>query len=155
MAIYLNNEQDDVSLDLDFWQAKAEALAVAAGVDAEWSVTFVDDSAIHLLNRDYRGVDRPTDVLAFSQQEGDTDFPAPEEEALLGDVVIAVPTASRQATERGHGLNDELGLLLIHGFLHLLGEDHDEPERKAQMWRRQAALLAGLGFEVAAYGDEA
>jgi probable rRNA maturation factor len=157
LAIYLNNEQSAVALDLAHWQSRAEAIAARAGVapEADWSVTFVDDPAIQQLNRDYRGYDKPTDVLAFSQLEGDEDFVMPEEElTLLGDVIVSAETAQRQAAERGHPLEAELALLITHGLLHLLGEDHDTPEHKAHMWARQSDVLGHLGLAVASYGDE-
>lgn len=155
MAIYLNNEQQAIAVDTAFWQSRAEAIGAAAGVspDTEWSLTFVDDEAIRTFNREYRGYDRPTDVLSFSQLEGDEAFPHFEEHPILGDVVVALPTARRQAAERGHAFEDELSLLITHGLLHLLGEDHDEPARKARMWARQEAILEGLGVRIQDYGD--
>ncbi|HEY9723504.1 MAG TPA: rRNA maturation RNase YbeY [Oscillatoriaceae cyanobacterium] len=155
MAIYLNNEQDEIPVDTGFWQARAEAIADAAGVepDTEWSLTFVDDGAMRTFNREYRGYDRPTDVLSFSQLEGDEAFPHFEDHPILGDVVVALPTARRQAAERGHSFEAELSLLITHGLLHLLGEDHDVPERKAQMWARQGTILDGLGVAIQDYGD--
>jgi probable rRNA maturation factor len=79
----------------------------------------------------------------------------PEEElALLGDVIVSAETAQRQAAERGHPVEAEIALLITHGLLHLLGEDHDTPENKAHMWARQADVLDHLGHRVASYGDE-
>lgn len=155
MALFINDEQQALKLDAKKWQRTAEKIAAQLGVeaDAEWSLTFVTDEAIRQFNREYRGYDKPTDVLSFGQLEGE-DFPMPDEQALvLGDVVIAVPTAMRQAEERGHSVDAELALLITHGLLHLLGEDHDTPERKAVMWERQQAVLDALGFEVKDFGD--
>lgn len=156
MGTYLNNQQTELPLDLEKWQATAEAIADRLGIDedTDWSLTFVDDAAIRTFNREYRGYDKPTDVLAFSQLEGDDDFPMPDEIRILGDVVVAVPTAKRQAEERGHDFEAELALLIIHGLLHLLGEDHDTPQRKAAMWSRQEAVLAGLGLTIKDFGDQ-
>lgn len=156
MGTYLNNQQTEVKLDLEKWQATAEAIAAQLEIDDEtdWSLTFVDDAAIRTFNREYRGYDKPTDVLAFSQLEGDEDFAMPEEIQILGDVVVAVPTAKRQAEERGHDFDAELALLITHGLLHLLGEDHDTPERKATMWARQDAVLAKLGYTIKDFGDQ-
>lgn len=158
MGIYLNNEQDAIPLDAAHWTGVAEAIAQALGVaeDDEWSLTFVDTATIQQLNADYRGFDKPTDVLSFSQLEGEL-VPMPEGEELpevLGDVVIAVPVAERQANERGHSLEAELALLITHGLLHLLGEDHDTPERKAAMWARQGAVLEKLGYVITHFGDD-
>ena len=72
---------------------------------------------------------------------------------LLGDVVISAERAQRQAEERGHALDAEVALLITHGLLHLLGEDHDTPERKAAMWARQQAVLDALGHVVKDFGD--
>jgi probable rRNA maturation factor len=104
----------------------------------EVSVLLVGDGAIRRLNRVYLGRDRLTDVLAFPQPKG---FPSPGPH-LLGDVVISVDTAARQAKAHGHALNQELALLLIHGLLHLLGYDDSTPAGHRRMWSTQARLLA-------------
>jgi probable rRNA maturation factor len=157
VSLHLNDEQDRVTLDAAHWQGVAERIAELSGEDpetSEWSLTFVDDAAIQTFNREYRGYDRPTDVLSFSQLEGDDDFPMPEDgPRLLGDVVVSVERAEAQAAERGHAFEAELALLVTHGFLHLLGEDHDTPERKATMWARQQAVLDALGYVVRDFGD--
>ena len=101
----------------------------------------VDDAAIAELNRAYRGIDGPTDVLAFPMGEGRFGALSPD---LLGDVVISAETAARQAGP--HGVQPELALLLIHGILHLLGYDHGGPVERRAMWRKQRALLAALGL---------
>lgn len=109
--------------------------------NTEVSVLLTDDEGIRELNAEYRGVDAPTDVLAFSQYEGEDEFVAGEN--LLGDVVISVETAARQAAEQGRELDAEVDMLLAHGLLHLLGYDHAEPEEADKMFARQAELLAG------------
>ena len=106
----------------------------------EISIVLTSDERIHELNRDYRGVDRPTDVLAFSQLEGG-DIPAGDEIVVLGDVIISVDTAKRQAAERGHSLDDELDLLLAHGVLHLLGYDDETESGAAEMRKREKKIL--------------
>lgn len=140
------------------WYERALAVHRACGLDPEkdeWSLTFVDEDAIHQLNKEYREADRPTDVLSFALEEAGGPPPPPGAPRMLGDVVIAVPVALRQAEERGHTADAELGLLLVHGLLHLLGFDHDTPARKKKMWARQGELLAGLGLQVMDYGDGA
>src|SRR5688572_6104934 len=87
--------------------------------DAEVSLVFCDEPFIHALNRDYRGKDKPTDVLSFPQDR---------ESGVLGDVVISVPTAQRQAKERGHSLEAEIEWLFLHSLLHLAGYDHQTDE---------------------------
>jgi probable rRNA maturation factor len=101
---------------------------------AELTVSLVDDAEIHRLNRDYRGTDRPTDVLAFALREGTR---VPGDEAMLGDVVISLDTAVRQAREHAVPVAHEVRSLLIHGVLHLLGYDH---ERSAAEARRMRAM---------------
>ena len=105
--------------------------------DAELSLLVVSDRRIRTLNHRWRGRDRATDVLSFSQREGAG--PAPD--GLLGDVVISVDTAARQAAERGESLGRESDRLLVHGVLHLLGYDHERSPREARrMQRRERAL---------------
>jgi len=100
---------------------------------SEVSLLLTDDKEIQTLNKMYRNIDAPTDVLAFSLLEGQESFLKPDiaNECLLGDIVISVETAQRQAISLGHSLQDELILLAIHGFLHLIGYDHNlEPAAK-------------------------
>lgn len=106
----------------------------------EVSVLLTDDEGISALNVEYRGVDGPTDVLSFSQHEGEDEFAA-EEENLLGDLVISVDTAKRQAKDQGRGLDAEMDMLVTHGLLHLLGYDHAEPDEAERMFARQNELL--------------
>ena len=102
-----------------------------------------DDARIHELNRTYRGVDRPTDVLSFSQREGD----APDSwDGLLGDVIISIERAQRQADEYGHTMAREVGFLTVHGVLHLLGWDHEEPEEERRMMAETEDILASVGL---------
>ena len=107
---------------------------------AECSIVLTDDADIAALNRSYRRVAGPTDVLAFPMAEGAFARLAPE---CLGDVVISVETAVRQA--EGGDLKTELALLLVHGILHLVGYDHGTPRERRRMWKRQAVLLTLCG----------
>jgi probable rRNA maturation factor len=108
---------------------------------AELSVALVSDAVIHELNRTWRGKDRPTDVLAFAQREG----PGPAPDGLLGDVVISVDTARRQAAAFGHPVAVEADRLLVHGLLHLLGYDHERsPAEARRMQRKERALRRAL-----------
>lgn len=104
---------------------------------AELSVLLCDDATIHELNRDYREKDQPTDVLAFAMREGEGGPLHPE---ILGDVVISIDTARRQASERGVAIVAEATFLLAHGLLHLLGYDHQTD----QELRVMMALTDGL-----------
>jgi len=121
----------------------AQRLLQAEGCSerTEVSILLTHDAEIRLLNKDYRGIDGPTDVLSFSQVEGD-EFALPTDERPLGDVVISVETAKRQAEEQGHSLDEEIDVLVVHALLHLLGYDHDNPEDAERMFARQNELLA-------------
>lgn len=105
------------------------------------SLVFCDDDQIRALNRDYMGEDCPTDVLSFPQGAS----PALRGPRPLGDVVISVPAAARQAAAAGHSLPTEIEWLLLHGVLHLLGHDDATPEGLADMIRRQRAILEAEG----------
>jgi probable rRNA maturation factor len=94
------------------------------------------------LNRSYLGIDAPTDVLAFPASELDPETGR----RYLGDVLLSLPRAERQAKDAGHGLEAELQLLVVHGVLHLLGYDHASPDEKARMWAAQAEVLGRLGL---------
>ena len=111
----------------------------------EMSLVFTDSETVQRLNRDYRGVDEPTDVLAFymlPQHGADADFVSPPDDIThLGEVIISYPKAEEQAKEQGHSTEQELTLLIIHGILHLLGYDHEKPEEEAKMKAREKELL--------------
>jgi probable rRNA maturation factor len=124
-------------------ERRATALLAALGRAAsELSVALVGDEEMTELNERYRGRRGPTDVLSFSLVEGDH---AAFRGELLGDVVIDVVQAARQAEERGHPLQDELLRLLIHGTLHLLGHDHQEPEEAREMEACERRLWKAIG----------
>lgn len=112
------------------------------GPNVEVALVVVGDLEMQELNRQYRGVDAPTDVLAFAMLEGEVmpagDLALP---VYLGDVIVSYPRAVAQAAEAGHPVEDELALLVVHGTLHLLGYDHDTEERKAAMWAAQDVVL--------------
>lgn len=181
MALTLawNNEQSEHEIP-DDWIALLQKLLQAAGVEegfneGEVALTFVDDQEIHDLNKQYRGIDRPTDVLSFAMNESLEDEPlinyewfesgdkarlddeADEEEEqkgamdeavpdLLGDIVISLPTAIRQSEEYGHSLEREVGFLFIHGFLHLIGYDHDDEATEKAMFTKQELILQKAGL---------
>ena len=113
---------------------------------AEVTLLLTDDDQLKSLNKEYRGIDAPTDVLSF--EAGETMPGMKEDEVYLGDNVISVPTAERQAKQGGHSLKAELQLLTVHGTLHLLGQEHEDPEEKDRMWWAQASILAQLGAEI-------
>lgn len=149
----------DPGLDVDAWQPRLVDLMRHLGLpdNTLLSLTFVDDEAIADLNSRYRERQGPTDVLSFPQQDFEgldqaiarlgQQTPQPGgPPLLLGDIVVSMDTARRQAEEFGHGLDREVGFLLIHGLLHLLGEDHETADQDAQMREHQRQCLAYLGL---------
>lgn len=116
--------------------------------DCELSVTFTDNEKIHLLNREYRNVDRPTDVLSFPMYSfSDGDLPVEGEIVSLGDIVISVERAKEQADEYGHSLRREIAFLAVHSVLHLLGYDHEISENdEKEMFDLQDKIMNALGI---------
>jgi probable rRNA maturation factor len=111
----------------------------------EVSLVFTDSKTVRQLNRDYRGVDEPTDVLAFHmlpQKKTDSSFVVPPDGITrLGEVIISYPQAAEQARKQGHSIERELALLTIHGILHLLGFDHEESKEESKMREKERQLL--------------
>lgn len=135
------------------------------GKTAEIGLRIVGDDEMQELNRIYRGVDAPTDVLSFAAQEEAEEEPAlnvppelaAELDRYLGDIVISYPYAERQSSQFGNSISAELRLLAIHGTLHLLGYDHAEPHEEEAMWAEQEMILAPYGDAAVArrkYPDE-
>ena len=121
-------------------QAVRITLELAGRSDVEVSVKITNDDEMRQLNKTYRGIEDTTDVLSFNQEYID-----PQTHQLyLGDIVISIDKARSQALENQHPLNKECALLVIHGTLHLLGYDHDEPKDKDEMWHKQEELLTML-----------
>ena len=110
--------------------------------DASLTVMFCSDARIRQLNRDFRQMDTPTDVLSFPASSFAESLRG-EEQPYLGDLAIALPYTARQARAAGRPVGNEVGLLLVHGVLHLLGWDHDTKAREKKMWAKQDRLLAG------------
>lgn len=129
-ALVTRRARGCASLSVALVRRLAEAMLSELALErAELSVLLTDDETIRTLNREHRHKDRPTDVLAFPLDGAPEDDPAP----LLGDVVISIPTAERQATSRRRPLVREVRFLLAHGLLHLIGFDHDTAKKKARM----------------------
>lgn len=124
--------------------ARASLSAEGVKDNYELSLVFCDDDLIRQLNQQYRGLDSATDVLSFPQdQEGEVG-PEMERERNLGDIIISVPTAERQAAGRGYSLEEELTQLIIHGTLHLLGYDDEYEDDAARMHAREAEIREEL-----------
>ena len=130
-------------------QAIKEAIRLSGGPEAaEVSLMLVDDRRIHSLNLEYRGVDRPTDVLSFALQEEAEEEPDSDyEDDMLGDIVISAERAREQAGEYGHSFEREIVYLAVHGTLHLLGYDHEEEKDKEEMRSHEEEVMALMGLE--------
>jgi len=114
----------------------------------ELGIWITSDDEVHALNRTYRGVDAGTDVLSFGADENQSApfISAPDAPRHLGDIAISFPHVVQQADEYGHSRRRELAYLLVHGVLHLLGHDHEEPTPAAEMRAHEEAALAALGI---------
>lgn len=124
-------------------RARAEQMLAALGLPrAELSVLLCDDATIHALNRTYRHKDKPTDVLAFAMREGEGAEHAHGAHGVLGDVIVSLETAARQAAAHGRTLDAEVTMLLAHGLLHLLGFDHRTRTEERRMTARTDLLCA-------------
>jgi probable rRNA maturation factor len=136
-------------LDESRLRTAAETVLSLQTADPESGVAIViaDNETVADLNRRYRGIDSPTDVLSFPADTPPIELP--DEPPYLGDLVIAYPYAVAQAEQEGHDIDDSFALLVIHGILHLLGFDHDTPENRAQMWTAQDEALSKLGVSTA------
>ncbi len=148
--IYLRNATRRHRIDARRIARSANALLAATGrTGATLSLTFVGDVAMRRLNREHRGKDRPTDVLSFPLF---APFAVPkrvragEPELLVGDIVISVDTAVRQASAYDARLDAEIERLLIHGVAHLLGHDHEDPGERRRMIRAEKRLAAAIGL---------
>ncbi len=148
MSVLVSNLQEEVAVDDNFTGfltgvAREVLKNEGYGDEAEISLVFVDDAYIKGLNLQYRGIDRPTDVLSFAMQEG-VSVPSLEEGIILGDVVISLPAAGRQAGEYGHSFQREAAYLAVHGLLHLLGYDHRDNEEQRVMRQKEEEILSRL-----------
>lgn len=142
----LSEKELDMVEKLLFFAAEKENV----GENSELSVTFVTNDRIQEINRDYRDKDRPTDVISFAMEElGEGEIPlvGGDMPRVLGDIIISLAKAREQADEYGHSFIRELGFLAVHGFLHLLGYDHETEEDEKKMFSRQKDLLDEFGLQ--------
>ncbi len=151
MEIIITNEQSTILVEATLEDMLKTVLAKIAEVyeideAAEVGVTLTDDAGIHALNRDYRGKDRPTDVLSFALNDGEEGAFENPAALLLGDIIISLETAKRQAEEYCHSLEREIAYLTAHGMLHLLGYDHESDAEKAEMRKEEEYVLGLLGI---------
>ena len=110
-----------------------------------FNIIIVDNETIHSINKEYRGVDRPTDVISFALED-DTSFVSTEYR-ILGDIYISIDKAKEQAESYGHSLKREISFLTVHGLLHLLGYDHMTEEEEKEMFELQELILDGYGIK--------
>jgi probable rRNA maturation factor len=146
------NIESEVSFPQDVLERAAHAALghESESKDCELSIVLTDDARLQELNRDYLGIDAPTDVLSFPASETDPETGA----RYIGDILISIPRARAQAESAGHALESEVQLLVVHGILHLLGHDHAEAAEKARMWKAQAEILGSLGLETIQIREE-
>lgn len=147
MEIYIDNRQDKIVLDDSIYELiektiKEVLLLEEESLNCEISISFVDNQEIRALNREYRGIDRETDVLSFPL--GDTLFT--DGPKLLGDIIISLEKALEQSQDFGHSLEREIAYLTAHSMLHLLGYDHEAEEEKLVMRRREKEIMKRLGI---------
>lgn len=157
LKIYFENAQDKLPLTYKMKMLIREAVETTLDFEdfqnyCEVSVTFTDNEGIHELNKKFREVDKPTDVLSFPlfDFEGETDEP-PVDEIMsnLGDIVISLEKAKEQAEEYGHSFEREVAFLCVHSMLHLLGYDHETSEEdEVEMRSKQTEIMRIMGLEV-------
>ena len=154
--IYFCNEQDKHPVTYKLKMLTRRAVETVLEHEqynnpCEVSVTYTDNRQIHGLNLQYRGVDRPTDVLSFPLMDftGESDEPVADEPVVsLGDIVISLEKAAEQANEYGHSFDREVAFLTVHSMLHLLGYDHMEEDEERDMRARQRTVMELLGLTV-------
>ena len=155
LTVYFSSSQKTIKITPELKKLLKGAIKTALEFedfkkDAEVSLSFVTNEEIHQLNRDYRGVDRPTDVLSFPMIDGDADegdIDIHSDSVVLGDIIISAEKAVEQAAAYGHSIERELAFLAVHSTLHLLGYDHEtSPEDEKDMFDRQEKILTLAGI---------
>lgn len=150
MTVLIDREPQELSIDevaIPTIEAAAATVSELYGLDkAELSVTLTDDRHIQAINRQYRGIDRPTDVISFALNESEEPEIQDAEVNVLGDIIISLERAAEQAAEYGHSYRREVAFLTVHGLLHLLGYDHMEEEERQEMEQEQRTVMEALGI---------
>ncbi|MEH7523479.1 rRNA maturation RNase YbeY [Bacillus sp. JJ1503] len=142
----LTEEQTSYIEELLNFAAKFEKIEE----ESEVSLTFVSNEKIREINKEYRHKDSVTDVISFAMEEmgeGELELVGLDMPRVLGDIIISVSRAYEQAEEYGHSFMREIGFLAVHGFLHLLGYDHETPEDEKEMFSRQKDILDEFGLQ--------
>lgn len=142
---YQINDEFGYSEDYDYLDSLIERVLTREKVtDSVFSIIFVDNEKIHELNKQFRGVDRPTDVISFALEDAEEEFLSTIR--VLGDIYISIPKMQEQAKEYGHSEKRELAFLVVHGLLHLLGYDHQTEEEEKVMFQIQEEMLNEEGI---------
>ena len=144
VSIY-NNTSEEFPYDDIIEKVVNKALEKEKIKKASCSIIIVDNDYIHKLNKEYRGINRPTDVISFALEDDKT-MVIPDEIRLLGDIYISIDKAKEQAKEYGHSLERELCFLAVHGIYHLLGYDHEKEEAAEIMFKKQEEVLEYYGI---------
>ena len=156
LRIYFENEQEKLPLTYKMKMLIREAIEATLDFEdfrnvCEVSVTFTDNEGIHELNKKFRGVDKPTDVLSFPLLDFEGEYEEPPINEIisnLGDIVISLEKAKAQAEEFGHSFKREVAFLAVHSMLHLLGYDHENGGLEAvQMREKEEAVLTKIGLK--------
>ena len=144
MSVYIIDEQTECSINCENLENQIKTiLPLLKCQNKELSILLTDDKKIQKLNKQYRNKNISTDVLSFSQNEGEENG---LEHNLLGDIVISISTAMRQSSEHNLSIDEEIVLLLIHGILHLLGFDHERSDEEAVYMKKKTSELFGFIF---------
>ena len=151
MKVIISNYPEELSFPTEIEEnvrAAAEKVGELYGVEnGEVSVTLTNNDYIHQLNRNYRQIDRPTDVLSFALNESEEpDIENGPDINVLGDIILSVERAEEQAADYGHSLRREIAFLTVHGMLHLLGYDHMEEADRLEMEKEQRYVMEQLGI---------
>lgn len=153
MTVDMQDETKTLKEDQEQWVIRlidhaADVLELDGKFDC--SVTFVDNARIQEINREYRGIDRPTDVISFALEEmAEGEVPIIPEEGeprVLGDIIVSLDKTAEQAEAYGHSFDRELGFLVVHGLLHLLGYDHATQAQEKEMFGLQEKILSSYGL---------
>lgn len=159
MKVIIENQQNSIEFDSHMEQLLTQAVEISLktegfNIPSEINILLTDDDSIREINREQRNIDKSTDVLSFPMLDiykgeirSDTgDFDMEENLLLLGDIVISMETAKRQAEEYGHSFEREMAFLTTHGLYHLLGYDHMNEEDEREMMGKQEAVLEKMGL---------
>jgi len=161
MRVLIEDLQNKIEVTEDMIELVNKAVDISLSMEkfsipSEISIMFVDNRYIREINKEHRQIDKPTDVLSFpivDMYEGvinsdEGDFDLDEDVLLLGDIIVSLEMTKAQAEEYGHSFERELAFLITHGVFHLLGYDHDTPEREEKMISKQYAVLETLNLSL-------